>query len=1154
MKILGLLFCMAFSSCGFLSDGPAENQDLYTSRDPLGPACELDPDRISRIFDEDVTDQIDCLRENFVQFSRFVITQNPDSISENELTQFIEKFFAQNSFTIVKALRVLFELNMVMLRDHASTLSRDNIDSLAELLINVNREGIVIAQLMRTMTGPDRVTLYPEVRNSLEVSLKRLSQQTIQIIAKTDRLPQNLDLAKFILSFEDSFQINDNFINEEVVEPLLFLKQIFVGGDRKIITSDEVIVLVERLPELFLEAFDLIFVRESHFNESEEELLRFYQAKIKRLYDLLMDIPLDTPLFTEEQLFHVYDTIMDSTDPESRPDFDLHRYKKTIRSLKTNILGGEVSQYTYADLRSLMLIGSIGIEGTLFLEDYDQLVADIKTLGPKQVVLRRTDFVELFASFSTALARHENDFNALPSQMDLVSFFKTLNQEFEEFDFHPDMLDALGPLKVYLFGGPSPALTQPQWQALRDRLGELAYLIYDVSYLLPVADETQLGLPQVLASLMDRLENLPTVNTDRGALLERRHIDGLLQQFVTDQDQRTRFTQLYETFSLNILRTPPTQFDIGHLKRSQTFIRILAKVMDFFPFHQEMVDLFEKREDQSYQELKARYLERFNPMVRELQTLASREGLIESPLYYIDFLLELPRFFDDFELDSELVNDFAPIKTLILGGDADLLAQEEATSLLEKLATLAPWALDALYGPDFDDRFLVRANRVLTQQFFDLTGEHELLTLEHIAKVAERFVDLPVTKFLPTLSELKRRILGGEGNSLRGVDIGKILALAQEYFELNYFNDITYEAMGTRLDNITSPITLVPQFNLIAYQELTPANLALYRERFADSVSKHRYFRNAEDGMQHWGHRIHRNKWGFKELTGIKWLIAQVLPGWGSRTEGAYLGYTLTMQELEQVLLDARPVLEEFGLWTANFDTFARNTLLLGDLFQNRSDGNQKLDIDELVEYGLMVFSAIELNNRFMEKLTAYCEPLEGDGPETWKFETPCYREHFYPIILDQLGNTKYFPMLTQYVRTSPAEEVAQFVRDVEGFARDTDDQSVPMGRRDYILLIGAMINIETTFLRFDSNQDNIIDPQELELAFAIYKDAIIQIAELDEENQRFANSIFLYMIKNKAIPSRVQLINFHYNPFISKNISALRLNIGALLYYLVNN
>jgi hypothetical protein len=200
--------------------------------------------------------------------------------------------------------------------------------------------------------------------------------------------------------------------------------------------------------------------------------------------------------------------------------------------------------------------------------------------------------------------------------------------------------------------------------------------------------------------------------------------------------------------------------------------------------------------------------------------------------------------------------------------------------------------------------------------------------------------------------------------------------------------------------------------------------------------------------------------------------------------------------------------------------------------------------------------------------ITANCDP--GINKEDPVFEVGCWNEHFYEILLNKLNYKLFFPRLYAYINTSTPEEALGYLTGVVGFARDNNDPKVPINARDSVLIQGAMLNIESTFIRFDANKDNLIDNQtiaayedgkgltELDVAFKIYRTAIIKVAGLKPENEKYAKSIFLYMIKYMEIPPQGRwLDNLRFLYFHSwesrKPIYAKRLNIGTLLYYLVN-
>jgi hypothetical protein len=1150
---LGLFLAILTSSCGFLSDEPVENQDLYNSREPLGPSCELDPDRLSRILDEDVSDQIHCLRENFLQFSRFVITQDPDRITQNDLSLFIQKFFASNSQAILRALHLMFELNMVMLRDHASTLSRDNIDSLTELLIQTNREGIIITRIMRDMTSDHREKLYPKARRDMLASLRRLSRQTIHILEQSNKKPQNLNLRRFIIDLNLNFDLGTDIIEPELVDSMLFLKRVLLGGRPTHMSSLELIDLLRKMPELFIETFDLLFVRTSFFADGERGYQRFLQQKIVNLTNLMHPLDSSATLFTEDDLYRIYNAMLDQEDKSRLGRFDLVKLRPMVRSLKRNILGGSEKKYNADHLRGMLLMANTALEGSLFFDEFRELTRDLKDRPTADIIATRAPFVALFQRLETNLYKRLDEIKALPEQMKVFEFLKDANHHFVELTLKEDFIDVLARLKDHFIGDTIPGvLTADEFQRFLVRAAPLAELFYDLTYLVPAAGKDGLELHDVLNRLLSGIEALPLVARTKGTFLKRNDLHILIREFVGDAAQQRKMQNLVDSFTGNILRTNLDEISVEDLSRIFVFGEMLTSTLEFLPEHNELLTSLKEASDEQFPEQRRLYLLHVHKLIEKFRPLIAKAGVINGDILYQDFLSDLNLVFDSFELDKDLIEDLAPLKRLLFGGRAEEFSRAELLALLDTAQDVLPWVIDFMYGPKVDDLFYVQFVQVLKRHFFDLTSTEELIRLPAILKLAERFTDLPLRSFRPTVAKFKQRILGGPAESIRGIDLGRIFALVREVAEYNFFNEVTYSAMQQRLDTIRTPITLVPRYDLPQYRHLSAANIDKYHALFSDAVTKHRYFRNSTDGMQNWGHEIVRNKQGFKELSLLKWLIGHIIRGWGSPTPNVYQGYALSVAELEQLLVDAKPVLEEFDMWTSDFDNFARNTLLLGDLFQNRSNGDQRLDIDEFTEYALLVLSAVDLIDNFVTSLSRYCPPTSGTDPKTWEFDTHCYRPHFFKIILDEFGYAKYLPMLNRYVKFDPPDDVAAFLRNVEGFARRVDDDRLPMERRDFVLLLGALINIETTFLRFDTNRDNVIGPQELDVAFEIYEAAIIQIAGLDEGSRKYARSIFLYMVKHMAIPSRTQLITFHY--LARKNISALRLNIGALLYYLVND
>ena len=144
-----IISALCLTSCGYISDKPVENADVYRT-DEL-QTCKIDVSKLSEIFTSNQTEQIQCLQENFVQFTKYVRSKNPGSVSEDELGIFIKRFFESQSDAIIKGISLIFQLNMILLKDEADRISHSKISPLFELLIRVNQEAVVLSNIIQAM-------------------------------------------------------------------------------------------------------------------------------------------------------------------------------------------------------------------------------------------------------------------------------------------------------------------------------------------------------------------------------------------------------------------------------------------------------------------------------------------------------------------------------------------------------------------------------------------------------------------------------------------------------------------------------------------------------------------------------------------------------------------------------------------------------------------------------------------------------------------------------------------------------------------------------------------------------------------------------------------------------------------------------------------
>lgn len=1142
------------SACGYFSDDPVQDSDLYNSDDSLSKSCTLSPDQLSQIFDQDIEEQIKCLRENIIQFSRYVRSNNSGSISKDELQLFVRKFFAQSSDSIIKGLHVVFEINMILLRDHATSISNNNIDPLYRLLLSVNKQGLEIANSLRLMTSDVGHLHFFTEREKLRQNLEIFGTQMKQVVSQRQGMPQRLNIKDFILDLNTRFELNKDFLNEDLIDSLIFLKQLFIGGEREIITSDEILVLIDVMPELVMEAFDLIFSNSKVF-PNENDLFRFYQQKIVAIKALLHPINEDEVLFDEDDIYRIYEALVNAED---REDLDLNDYRLIIQGVKQDLIGGHPKDYTFNDLKKALLLVNLGLEAFIFKNETDLIVKDIDVSNSDDLNLRRADFLAQTQKFKDQFYLRVNEIPHLPAQAYILNFFKTLNTQIDSLDYDTELVEAVFAIKTLSVGGDKAVITKEELFQVIEKLHVYSELYFDLRYTLNSLDPETDQRSEFYHAKINQVESLFIGLDANIEVLTQNDVFALINAIEEDELKQEEFKKIYNSFKSNVLRSSQGSVTFIELKKAMQYGKLLTYASSFIKFHQKVFSDIKDISDAEYELLKTRYISEFSQLTQRISQSVKDHQLIENDIFYFTFLSELVNSLDVVDFDLGLLKDLLPIKKLLVGGSAERINQVEFLELLQKSPDFIAPVLDLTRSglKGFDKLDMIEVVAIVKRNLFAHPRETFIVSVDQILSLAGRFIeDMPIIEFKPTIEVLKKKILGGEADAMTSKDFKNLFELAHEFTELSYFTEETYRAMKDSFENSQIALTVIPKLNLPQYANLRSTHINKYYLHFKDIALKHRYFTNRETKLQFWGHEIYRTEYGFQEISSLKWLIEFLIKGWGSPDARAYKGYVLSIEQMEQALLDFKPILVEFGLWTQHFDTFARNALLLADLFQNSSNGDVRVGLDELSEFATLILSAINMSNMFLEKLTKYCTPMSGTTVADYSFETDCYRRHFYPVILNELGLKRNLPMLDRFYRESikaGSQAPTEYLINVEGFARSFPDD-VEMVRREFTLVIGAIMNIETTFIRFDLNRNNKLDPHEVDKAFLVYENAIMSIADLSEDKRKYAKSIFLYMLKYMKLPTQWQLISFHYNPFMSKKIDAYRLNVGVLLYYLVN-
>ncbi|MBL6991560.1 MAG: hypothetical protein ISR65_17375 [Bacteriovoracaceae bacterium] len=543
---------------------------------------------------------------------------------------------------------------------------------------------------------------------------------------------------------------------------------------------------------------------------------------------------------------------------------------------------------------------------------------------------------------------------------------------------------------------------------------------------------------------------------------------------------------------------------------------------------------------------------------------------LDLQVFFDELTTSLKKFNPQFHIKDGILDALFFLKKLFIGG------QEHTVTLFElkEILTKAPDVVSTIFDLYFVSKksfnndtdkllsYYLKKINLIQSQLLQTSRSHNdaIFTTADIVTTLNKITNnkYNIHTYKSTIEIVKKKLLGGNQAVYTITDIHSILQYIKEYTEVTLFSSITYDHFLPQMSD-PAPIGSLAFSNLPLYKSFTKDRLITLKKDFVDTVKTTRLYRD-KSGIQFFTKDPIRTKHGLQQAVQIKWVMQKLLQAYGHRNSAcSNAPYVINIEEVNSFLHDFKPLLQAFRLWTKNPKTFASNTLLLADLFQMNSNGNNTLNIQEITQYSSLVLTAIKTAKNLTEKLKNYCR--FGTDEQDPLFDVACYRKFFFDILFNELELTKYFSNLYNYTQNTSIEEQHQFLSDIERFARQNADENIPVSIRNLSLIIGAILNIETVMIRFDKNKNNVLEPAETKFAFPVYKDVITKIAGFgsDPESKRksahYAYPIYLYVVEKMKRP--MPFLGFHfsflwYQMASDQQVFAGRKNVAGILYYLV--
>lgn len=507
-------------------------------------------------------------------------------------------------------------------------------------------------------------------------------------------------------------------------------------------------------------------------------------------------------------------------------------------------------------------------------------------------------------------------------------------------------------------------------------------------------------------------------------------------------------------------------------------------------------------------------------------------------------------------------------KRALLGGDTTYLTFAEMKILAKKLPEIMTLIYDFinLEHIDFSSQkgmfaLLSEDIKILLGNIaFDRQSKFVIVTFNELLAAADEFEikvsDVLISKLAGTLKNLKQMVSGGEYESVSAKDLYIIVDKINYALKMASFSEEMFNNFNVTL---SSPFPIGNE-DLSRMEEYPVNNQEEegFRKRFVRTVGAFRFYKGKFE-IPYYGNEIIRNVEGVNQTMLYDYALGELLRYLTNFTGSADEYYLLTAgkKEVLTILDQFKDFFAANNLAPKNPDRTADNARLVTDLFQTQSNGDGKINLAEGIEFISLLSSSSTVGNKMMDKMiemiAAQLPPPSGSVPCRGNMkdgiEVKCYRKIFFDALNSKYK--KYFERLFEYANrpTTTPDKLTELLQKTEFFARDCALDSRPIHTRDMLLIMGGLLNIESTLLHFDTDQNNELNTAELNAAFPVYRSAIISAAKLKPSQEKYAHSIFFYLVKFQKLPSQIDLLKYHF--FGDKNAVGDRVTIATLLKYI---
>lgn len=506
--------------------------------------------------------------------------------------------------------------------------------------------------------------------------------------------------------------------------------------------------------------------------------------------------------------------------------------------------------------------------------------------------------------------------------------------------------------------------------------------------------------------------------------------------------------------------------------------------------------------------------------------------------------LNILQLLDSFSTEStretlEKAKKILFVKKILLGGEEEVITHQELERLILNFDHLVLIGFDIvrykfiqldqnsilqLLKTDVNDLY-----KIITQGPLNDRDNETLFTINKAIDALKLFVekdDLDIEKFRNLIGDAKVIALNGNREEVKGSELKALFDHARSLLQTGTVFHRIYDKFSPYLDS-PEPVTI----DFKEYRDTFPEHQAEL-DQFERIVKKYRFMKGRFlSSFYTRGYK--RNADAIFEIALIEYVMKLFFEHFGSISPNtdAVGGYSMNQEQMRKMVKQFEQELIELDvLLPQRANGTSDNVALLGTLFQYQSDKNGVLDVNEGTEFAVSLFSSLNM----ADDLYLFMEEKNCDKDQFDRFDPACVRENFLNGLCKNYQ--KELPQLFAAFNVAPnwcedndfvnSKEAAAYLdRAIEAartcnYYTDGNKEEIPYSKSDFMTIMVAMLHVETTVMRWDTNLNNILDASEVNKAYEIYSPALDGF--LKDKNpviQGFKKQIFQYMIKYEKIP-----------------------------------